>query len=84
LKFADDLGLLVFEFKVEECNFDFEGFGSFVDNFVFFVSDLILDVIKINVRIEFSFGLVSDVFANGLDHELVSLEVASDIKEMDL
>jgi hypothetical protein len=83
LKFADDLGLLVFEFKVEEGDFDFESFGGFVDNFVFFVSDLILDVIKINVRIEFSLGFVSDVFANGLDHNLISMKVASDIEEMD-
>ena len=83
MEFADDLGLLIFEFKVEEGDFDFESFGGFADNFVFFFSDLILDVIKINVRIEFSFGFISDVFANGLDYKLIPVEVASDIEEID-
>jgi hypothetical protein len=82
LEFADNLCLLVFEFKVYECDFDFQSFGGFADNRVFFFSDLILDVIKINVRIEFSFGLVSDVLANGLDYKLIPVDVASDIEEM--
>ena len=83
MEFTDDFCLLVFEFKVNECDFDFQSFGGFADNCVFVFSDLILDFIKINVRIEFSFGLVSDVLANGLDYKFIPVDVASDIEEID-